>query len=210
MREYWTLLKQNWAYMLEPPWRGSEQGTEKANHWTAWLLFWSWSIAGLVLGAFVAPALIQYLGLANIPFQDALDIGVAVLAGFLTQFLGIALSEVGFLVAIPGTSLFDKTASAWPHLPWYLRFLLVVLLVVAIPLTVVAAVIATLGPFAAVGYALYRYFTWVGSGQARVTTAFVGALLVKTFVIPLSKSIITGALLLRLKKWLGIKPSVKE
>src|SRR5262249_62430627 len=53
-------------------------------------------------------------------------------------------------------------------------------------------------PLAGVGFALYRYFTWVGAGQGVATTAFVGGLLVKTFLIPPLQGIVTGAFI----KWL--------
>jgi hypothetical protein len=62
-----------------------------------------------------------------------------------------------------------------------------------------------------VGYALYRYFTWVGAGQGHVTAAFVGALLFKVLLIPLIKGIVTGAAFKLLMRWLrGDKTSTSK
>ena len=55
---------------------------------------------------------------------------------------------------------------------------------------------------AVVGYGLYLYFTSVGADQRTVTIAFVGGLLVKTFLIPLIKSLVTGAAFKVLMDWL--------
>jgi hypothetical protein len=62
-------------------------------------------------------------------------------------------------------------------------------------------------PLAVVGYGIYRYFTWLSVSQHSITIAFVGALLVKTFLIPLIKGIVTGALFKFFMRWLrGDKP----
>jgi hypothetical protein len=39
-------------------------------------------------------------------------------------------------------------------------------------------------PIVTVIYAIHRYVTWVGPGQARVAITAAGGLLIKTFVIP--------------------------
>jgi hypothetical protein len=57
-------------------------------------------------------------------------------------------------------------------------------------------------PFALVGYGIYRYLSVVGSEQRSITIAFVGGLLVKTFLIPLIKGIVTGALFKWFMNWL--------
>jgi hypothetical protein len=47
----------------------------------------------------------------------------------------------------------------------------------------------------------------VGAGQSSVTLAFVGGLLVKTFLIPFIKGLVTGALFKWFMSWLrGGKP----
>jgi len=66
------------------------------------------------------------------------------------------------------------------------------------PVVFVAAAV----PLAGVGYALYLYFSWVGSEQRTVTIAFVGGLLVKTFLIPFVKGIVTSSAFKVLMGWL--------
>ncbi len=169
MGDYIGGLKVMWLWMLQPPWRHSGRGDERVSHWFIWLFGWAWALAGLVLGALSAPSHVQVAGLSDAPYQDALVIGVVALAGFLVQVLGWCLLAlifgVGKAVSLPKTL-------GWP-----------VLLVVFVL------------PLAGVGYALYRYFTWVGAGQEVVTVAFVGGLLIKTFLIPLIKGILSGAAL---------------
>jgi hypothetical protein len=172
-------LKWYWVWMLEKPWHEMGPITQ-ATHWRLWLLGWTWTIAGLVIGALVAPPLVQSVGLANTAYQDALVIGAAVLAAFLVQLLGWSL--VAFL----------EWLDAFNHVPdggWSLFYAVAVL------------------SFAGISYAFYRYFTWVGAGQRSITVAFVGGLLVKTFLIPLIKGIVTGALFKWFMTWLrGGKP----
>jgi hypothetical protein len=125
---------------------------------------------------------VQLVGLSNTHYQDVIDIGVSVVSGFLVQLLGWVL-----LLPFVGS-----TAKLGDILPTLLGIIVVL----------VAVGIAVLGPLAAVGYGIYRYLTWVGPGQARVTTAFVGALLIKVFVIPLIKAIVTGTALKLVIRWL--------
>jgi hypothetical protein len=177
IRDLLSNLKMAWAYMLEAPWRDTGTATDKFDHWAFWVLGWAWAIPGLLLGALVAPSLIHLVGLSNSGYQAGIDIGVSVVAGFLVQLVGwVAIWLPSFIV---GGSV------DWPD--W-----------IAYPIVVLLWVL----PFVAVGYGLYRYFTWVGTGQARVTTAFVGALLIKVFVIPLLKVIVTGTALKLVIKWL--------
>jgi hypothetical protein len=108
-------------------------------------------------------------------------IGVVALAGFLVQVLSWCLLALIFGVG--------KAASLPKALGW--------------PVLLVVFVL----PLAGVGYALYRYVTWVGTGQGVVTTAFLGGLLIKTFLIPFIKGIVTGAGFKLFMRWLrGGKP----
>ncbi len=75
-------------WMLEPPWRHSGPAQWEKAHWLVWFVGSVWSLAGLVLGAVVAPSLVQSVGHLATPYQGALVTGVAVLAGFLVQSLG--------------------------------------------------------------------------------------------------------------------------
>ena len=182
-------LKEAWLWMLEPPWRHSGPAPWRRTHWLFWLVGTAWSLAGLVLGAVASPSLVRFAGLSVIPDQDALAIGVAVLAGFLLQSLVWFVLVSALLVVV----LISDRCS----LPY------------AVALAAGLLVCCTLAvlPFVGVGYALYRYVTWVGSGQGLATIALVGALLVKTLLIPLVKGIVTGALFKWFMTWLrGGKP----
>ncbi len=171
-------------WMLEPPWRHSGPAQWEKAHWLVWFVGSVWSLAGLVLGAVVAPSLVQSVGHLATPYQGALVTGVAVLAGFLVQSLGWLLLVPTLYVVV----LIPQHLS-WPNAARQASVLLVCFVFAVVP-------------FAGVGYALYRYVTWVGTGQGLVTTAFVGGLLVKTLLIPFIKGIVTGALLKWFMGWL--------
>jgi hypothetical protein len=184
MDVYLHNLQEAWRWMLEPPWRHSGPAPWRRTHWLFWLVGTAWSLAGLVLGAVVAPSLAQATELSDTPNQDVFTIGVAVFAGFLAQSLVWFMLVSALLVV----ALISYRCS----LPY--AFALAAGLLVCCTLAVL--------PFVGVGYALYRYFTWVGTGQGLVTTAFVGGLLVKTLLIPLIKGIVTGALFKLFMGWL--------
>lgn len=187
--QYLHYLKVASLWMLEPPRRSSWPDPWRKTHWIFWLVGYAWSIAGLVLGALVAPSLAQVAGLSDAPEQGAFVIGVAVLASFLLQSLVwfvmvSAFSLVGLIsyrFSLPNAVRLDSG------------------LVVFYTLAVL--------PFVGVGYALDVYLTLVGFGQGLVPIALVGGLLVKTFLIPLIKGIVTGALFRWFMGWLrGGKP----
>ncbi len=186
MGEFMDSVRDAWFSMLEPPWRhtGTDKKSVRLGHWFLWLIGWAWALAGLVLGALVAPSLVQLAGLSDTLYLDWLIIAIAVLAGFLVQLLGWCL----LIAWVPISGLLVVGAIG--------RIMAVILLV-----------IACLLPFAGVGYALYRYFALVGADQRTVTIAFVGGLLVKTLVIPLIKGIVTGAAFKVLMRWLRGKES---
>lgn len=184
MKHLWNGLRLVWLNMLEPPWRHSEQADSQTIYWLRWLVGWSWTLAGLVLGALAAPSLIQVVGLADTSYSDWLVIAVAVAAGVLVQTLGWVLLLL-FGTATPEADYWDNTRP----LLQTLLFLFVILVLI-------------LWPLAGVGYGIYRYLTWIGAGQREVTIAFVGGLLIKMFAIPLVKGIVTGALLRWVMNWL--------
>ena len=184
MDVYLHNLQEAWRWMLEPPWRHSGPAPWRRTHWLFWLVGTAWSLAGLVLGAVVAPSLAQATELSDTPNQDVFTIGVAVLAGFLSQ----ALVWVVLVSALLVVALISDRCS----LPY--AFALASGLLVCCTLAVL--------PFVGVGYALYRYVTWVGSGQGVVTIALVGGLLVKTLLIPRIKGLATGAASKFFMRWL--------
>lgn len=154
-------LKTDMLLMLEPPWRPAPEG--KRTDWFEWLSSWSWAIAGLVLGAFIAPPLVRYLGFANSRLQDQIDIGIAVLMGVLVQLVGWSLLLAGLI-----------WVRRLNRLPTVLKPVLYFAL----------SILVQFAPLVGVGYGIYRYLVWVGAGQRSVTIAFIGGLLVKAFVIP--------------------------
>jgi hypothetical protein len=123
--------------------------------------------------------------MASNRYQDALDIGIAVLVGFLAQLVGWVLT-----IAVSAASIaLSARRDRWPTKTDIFVMLLF-------------GRLAMLLPLAAVGYGIYRYFTSLGPGQARVAAAFVGAFLVKVFLIPFIKTIASGIALLWLKTFL--------
>jgi hypothetical protein len=187
MGEFVDYLKVAWSDMLEPPWQDSTLC--RSEHWRSWLLGWAWAVSGVLLGALIAPALTQQLGLENTSYQDTFVIAVAFIAGFLVQFLGWCL--VG-IYTIMGKHQPD--GSHWWHI------LILLMYIAAYP-------VALFMPLASVGYGIYRYLTWVGAGQRSVTVAFVGGFLLKVFLIPFIKGLVTGALFKWFLGWVrGDKP----
>jgi hypothetical protein len=143
-------------------------------------------LAGVVLGALVAPRLVDAVGLAGTAYQDWLVIAFAVLAGFALQLLGwVALFGAYFS---GGSSLSGRN-------------------VYGSGLLIIGSLLL---PFAGVGYGIYLYLSWAGSDQRTATVAFVGGLLVKVFLSPFVKGLVTGALFRWFMKWLrGGKDTTK-
>jgi hypothetical protein len=171
MGRYWLDLKLIWLIMLEPPWKYS--GTDSyvlLDSWISWLGVWVWAVAGLALGAVLAQPLVHFLGIGTTGFQDAVTIVIAFIAGLLIQIFG-------WSVYAPFYALSSFLDERWR--PGNLLFAVLLL-----GLLLGSMLVGGLAPLVAVGYVLYRYFTWVGPGQSSVTIAFVGALLVKSLLIP--------------------------
>jgi hypothetical protein len=179
---FWGGIKSTWANMLEPPWRHSSQDDDQSARWLIWLMNWSWVVAGLVFGAFVAPSVIQFAGLSNSPYQAWLVIAVTVLAGFLVQFLGSCLVVLYAVVALESYMADFYIAES---------------------VDIVIGVVVFAFPYVGVLYALYLYFTSASTDQELVTTGFAGGILIKTFAIPFIKGIVTGTLLKWVIKALG-------
>ncbi len=196
MDTFWSQFKGTWLLMIELPWQ-NPRIDDRRLHWQQWLLGWSWTLGGLVLGALVAPQLLQFAGLSTAPYQDLLVIGVAAVAGFLVQFLGWSL--VGLSLAYINNERLRPLIDAVIAMPSFVQRVVVQLYKVAVYALIFALVML---PLAGVGYGIFRYLTWVGAGQREVTIAFVGALLVKTFLIPFIKGIVTGALFKWFMNWL--------
>jgi hypothetical protein len=184
--DFITEMKEYWSVMLSPPlaMRGGDESSCGDIVWR--IVGWTWALVGLIGGAIAAPWLVQSAGLSNTPFQDPLVIGIAVFAGFLIQFFGWLLRYLldRFIISIREDWMGLREAVACLTLP------VIILL-----------------PCAGVGYGVYRFLTWIGPVERPTTIAFVGGLLVKTFLIPLIKGIVTGALFRWFMGWLrGGKP----
>lgn len=211
MRNLVGNIKFLWLFMLEPPWRVTGDRVTRTAHWLMWSLGWAWAIAGLVLGALVAPSLVSSVGLSNSPYQDWFVIGVATLTGFVSQVLGRYTEKLGRTVAakIAGillsfvNSIFKAFNRLFPPRTKISRELLRAYFILAdlIAFLWLYMFIALL-PLVGVGYAIYRFLILVGTSQREVTIAFVGSLLVKTFLIPFIKGIVTGALFKWFLNWL--------
>jgi hypothetical protein len=173
-------LKHAWLDMLEPPWR--RPGRDNPLTWRFWFVGWIWAVAGLILGAFIAPTVLQRAGLADSDYQDAFNLAVAVLTGFLVQFLGWIFA---FGVLAPLADHLEGMPD-WVSDVLYFPFV---------------AVFALL-PVAGVGYALYRYLTWVGVGQRSIAVAFVVGLLVKAFIIPTIWGVLKSKAFRLFMRWL--------
>lgn len=172
-----------WLSMFALPWRNqSTDAVERGTTWTAWIVGWTWTLAGLAGGAVLAPGMVQAARLANTPYQDWLAIAIAVLASVLVQLCGLLLLSL-WGVATPDDYV-AKVQSQAPSLHLLAGVLTIWL----------AGLVAMVLPVAGIGYAVYRYLTWVGPGQHSVAVAFVGGLLIKTFAVPLIKGLATGAL----------------
>lgn len=169
-----------WLAMFEPPWRNPRSDDFWRQHWIVWVIGWAWTLAGLVGGALVAPQFVKFLGLWDTPFQDALVISIAALAGFLVQFLAWTLLWLS-----------NTVNNKLGLFLWNARARTLVLVVVLIPVVLVSLFIFLL-PFIGVIYGLHLYFTSVGVNQRTVTVAFVGGLLVKTLLIPAIKAFAVG------------------
>jgi hypothetical protein len=89
-------LSHIWLAMLIPPWREAEPGGRRFSRLFYWIVGWVWALAGIILGAVIAPYLLGIWELANSPYQDALVIGIAAIAGFVVQFLGWRLMVILF------------------------------------------------------------------------------------------------------------------
>lgn len=165
--------------MFEPFWKDTSERRERREiHRANWLVNWTWAIIGLVGGALVAPSLLQLVGLAHTSYTDGLVIAVAVVAGLLVQLLGTVLSVLS-------VHLFPIKTNG---LGWYVIEL--------------GGCVVVLFPLVGVGYGIYRYLTWVGPGQRSVTVAFVGGLLIKTFVIPAIWGAIKSSAFQAFMRWL--------
>src|SRR5258707_8523240 len=166
--------------MLEPPWQHSGSDYDRWTHCLIGLMGWLWALAGLALGALIAPSLVQSLGLTDPSYQGALVIGVAVVAGFLVQLVGWLLAAL--------VSLAVDAMVVLARVPHGLQGFVIGCSVLLVPTPLVLA---------GVVYALSRYLTWVGPGQRAATVAFVGGFLVKAALIPLIGRVFLGQVLVR-------------
>lgn len=175
-------LKTVWLLMLEPPWHYAQIGVQRNARWFFWLAGWFWMVAGLLLGALVAASLIQPLGITDEAYQTWLVLGVAILAGFLVQALGVAVLAV-FQVITP--------RGDWKNLPFRFALLLFLLLYALAAL-----------PIVGVAYGIYRYLTWLGPGQSGTLVALVVGMALKATAPFLCSLILNRGRIIKIKAWL--------
>jgi hypothetical protein len=157
-----------WLVLLDPPWRRNRS-------WKEWLKNYAFALLGLVLGALAAPSLVHVTGLAGTAYQDALVVAVAVVSSLGVHLVGWRPDNLLMVLSIWIILAFRAASSEPPH--W------LGVSIVYLPDLVEMAVV-----FAAIGYGVSRYVTWVSPGQREVTIAFVGGLRIKMVFTPLIRA----------------------
>src|SRR5689334_7355231 len=126
MRGIREMFRSTWRSIILPPfWKQIDSKLDPLHQ----AILWGWSIAGLILGAFIAPPLAHTWNIAN---------GTAVIGPLSVQFafgVGVALSVSALVQSIGGTLSFTLAG---------FQALLPTILSVLLPLT-------------ALGYALHGY-----------------------------------------------------
>lgn len=158
---------------------------------------WAWSLAGLILGALIAPQFVHSVRVFNGPYQDASIIATAILAGFLAQLIGwcVALCLLAAGKEMTFRLLYTPNVDRVVGISFTNRLSMVIEWLF-FPMA------SALLPLVGVGYGIFRYFTYVGAGQHYITVAFVGSLLIKTLLIPFVKGLVTGAIFRWFIRWL--------
>jgi hypothetical protein len=181
MGEIMRMLKQTWLWTLEPPWWSSGSEKERSAHWFVWVLGWVWAIGGIAIGALYAPLLIEAVGLSGSSYRDILLIVIAVFAGFILHLFGWFIEIL--MESQARRQGVEKIAGNEG-------------------LTSVFFIVIFGFPLLVMLLALSFYLNVASAGKQSVTVGFVGALLVKTFLFPLIKGIVTGAIFMWFKNWL--------
>jgi hypothetical protein len=75
-----------WLAMLTPPWQKADP-EDNSKDVLAWVIGWVWAIAGVILGAVIAPYILEPSGFTSSPYQDAIVVGTATVGGFLVRFI---------------------------------------------------------------------------------------------------------------------------
>lgn len=185
-------------------------------HWFMWLIGWLWTLAGLFLGALIAPSLLRLVGLADTPYQNWLVVAVAVVAGFLVQFIGwlmivpllviiMIFWAVAGVAALWFTVLFrDVTNDISADNPSGIPVSRKVTQTNSYLLTMrnLSAVIAFAVPLIGVTVAIYLYLSHIVMGQRLVIIGAALLVLIKTFVIPATISTLRSKAITSLRDWL--------
>jgi hypothetical protein len=180
MRNFMQAMRREWRFMFSPPWQPRPRLTTR-ERWGVWLGTWLIALIGLVGGAIAAPAVLAAMRLTHSPFYDWMLIAIAVVAGILVQ-----MAMTG--VAGASNALEPKPR---PDLPRGKRLLL------RLRYYVFNSAVVILGAIL-----VARYLDWIQSEQRAITIAFVGALLVKSIVLPGVKTLIMGKAAKRLWHWI--------
>jgi hypothetical protein len=171
-----------WARMFTPPWRALREVTlrrsrpHRFGRPALWTLGWGWSLVGLTLGAFLAPALLNSWGLAPNSLAHALaGAGVAALMGYVVQVcsFGVLLLflQIRGLRADPDPALEDVVG--------FFAFADILENLYSDTPQVVASAVLLVGE----GGALWWYLTTQGTHQGVVATYVLGGFLIKGVIL---------------------------
>jgi hypothetical protein len=187
-----------WARVFTPPWRALRHvGPPRFKYWRArrtrlssraalWALGWGWSLVGIILGAFLAPALLNQWGAAQSDLaRDVASCGVAALMGYVVQTLsfGLLLLFVAIWGLRPEPLLEGGGVSSWVSIADELEYM------TTDRPQVIASSVILVGESAA----LWWYVTTQVTLQGAVATYVLGGLIIK---------VVSGLLVTRVFWWL--------
>jgi hypothetical protein len=155
------------------------------------MLGWSWSILGLILGAFIAPSLLAHWRLLNSAYQDWAIYAIAALSAFTVQLISFGVYIIlTYIVAFPIYILMPIKAIL--NRPGQVALSL-------------AFMVAALAFLAGESYALWWFITTHGTHQGltgvHVLGAFIATRVFKTVII----GSIGRWLWKRFKRWIGVE-----
>ena len=178
MLEY---LQLTWLFFFdEPPWRDSELVSNAAEHWFLWLLGWSWALSGLIVGALYAPAVVSWIGLSWVPYQDTLYLIIACVAALLVQLVawtlvllifafGLLLGNLAGLSKLPADHIIPPIRTVG-----YIRFF-----------------IYLFWPCIVAVYVAYSTFVDSSPSQRSLAIAIVGGVILKGLMIPFIRTAVS-------------------
>jgi hypothetical protein len=160
---------------------------------TTWALGWSWSILGLILGAFIAPSLLSHLRLIPSTYHDWAIYAIAAATAIVVQVVSfVAWSTVVFNIANRFSIRLGPITNL-RRMPIYL------------PVVFFSSAGVGLVTLGVEGYALWWYITTHSTHQGLVGVYVLGGFIVKLVI----GNVIIGGVLKWLwkqfRRWIGVK-----